>query len=62
MSLSIQFQMNKKERVIREFEMDFKKSFCWHSYLKIRDIISPYINMYVMFVILLVWSANRNGF
>ena len=34
MSLSIQFQMNKKERVICEFEMDFKKSFCWRSYLK----------------------------
>jgi len=29
---------------------------------KIRDIISAYVNMYVMFVILLVWSANWNGF
>ena len=25
---SFQFQINKKESVIREFEMDFKKSFC----------------------------------
>ena len=26
--LSFQFQMNKKEKVIYEFEMDFKKSCC----------------------------------
>ena len=26
--LSFQFQTNKKEKVIYEFEMDFKKSFC----------------------------------
>ena len=29
--MSFQFQMNKKERVINEFEVDFKKSFSWHS-------------------------------
>ena len=29
--MSSQFQMNKKERVICEFEVDFKKSFCWRS-------------------------------
>ena len=29
--LSFQFQMNKKEKVIYEFEIDFKKSFCWRS-------------------------------
>ena len=31
--MSSQFQMNKKERVICEFEVDFKKSFCWRSNL-----------------------------
>ena len=29
--LPFQFQMNKKETVICEFEMDFKKSVCWRS-------------------------------
>ena len=29
--MSFQFQMNKKERVICEFEVDLKKSFSWHS-------------------------------
>ena len=30
---SFQFQISKKERVISEFEMDFKKSFRWRSNL-----------------------------
>ena len=36
----VQFQMNKKERVICEFEVDFKKSFCWRSNLSNDNIIS----------------------
>ena len=32
--------MNKKERVIGEFEMDLKKSFCWRSKLSNDEIIS----------------------
>ena len=31
--LSFQPQMNKKERAICKFEMNFKKSFCWRSNL-----------------------------
>ena len=31
--------MNKKESVMCEFEMDFKKSFCWGFYLSDDDII-----------------------
>ena len=38
--LSFQFQMNKKESVIWEFEMDFKKSFCCSFNLSNDDIIS----------------------
>ena len=34
--------MNKKERAICEFEMDFKKSFCWRSNLSNYNIISTY--------------------
>ena len=30
--------MNKKERVISEFEMGLKKSFCWRSKLSNREI------------------------
>ena len=41
MSLLFQFQMNtEKEKVIYEFEVDFKKSFIWHSNLSNNDIIS----------------------
>ena len=40
--LSFQFQMNKKERVICEFEVDFKKSFCWRSNLSNNILISAY--------------------
>ena len=40
--LSFQFQMNKKERVICEFQMGFKKSFCWRSSLRNDNIISAY--------------------
>ena len=39
---SFQFQMNKKERVICEFEVDFKKSFCWRSNLSNNILISAY--------------------
>ena len=35
-----QFQMNNRERLICEFELKFKKSFCWHSNLSNDDIIS----------------------
>ena len=38
--LSFQFQMNKKEKVICEFEMNFKKSFCLRSKLNEDDKIS----------------------
>ena len=31
--MSFQFQMNKKGSLIYEFEVNFKKSFIWHSYL-----------------------------
>ena len=37
-----QFQMSKKEREICEFEMDCKKSLCWHSNLSNDNIISAY--------------------
>ena len=36
-SLSFQFQMIQKERVICEIEMDFKKSFCLSSSLKMMN-------------------------
>ena len=41
--LSFQSQMNKKEREICEFEVDFNKSFCWHSNLSNDNIISAYV-------------------
>jgi len=37
--MSFQFQMNKKERLIYEFEVNFKKSFICHSNLDL-DIFS----------------------
>ena len=40
MCSSFQFQMNKKESVMCEFEMDFKKSFCCGFNLSNDDIIS----------------------
>ena len=40
--MSFPFQMNKEARVICEFEMDFKKSFCWHSNISNDNIISAY--------------------
>ena len=43
---SFQFQISKKERVISEFEMDFKKSFRWRSYLENDNIISVYVKIY----------------
>ena len=36
----ILMQMNKKEKVISEFEMDLKKSFCWRYKLSNDEIIS----------------------
>ena len=39
--LSFQFQMNMKERVVRKFEMDFKKYFCPN--LSNDEIISAYM-------------------
>ena len=44
--LSFEFKMSKKERLIGEFEMNFKKSiFQWPSTLIIKDaIISAYVN------------------
>ena len=43
MQLSFQFQMNEKEKVICEFEMNFKKSFCLRSFLNEDDKISSEI-------------------
>ena len=40
MCSSFQFLMSNKESLIGEFEMDFKKSFCWRSNLSTGDIIS----------------------
>ena len=37
----VSFQMTKNEREICEFEMDFKKSFCWRSNLSNENIILP---------------------
>ena len=46
---SFQFEMNKKESVISEFEMDFKKSLCYSFNLSNDDIISVLIlNKHVM--------------
>ena len=42
MYLSFQFQMNKKESVIRELEMDFKKSFCCNDNV---IYVLSYVNM-----------------
>ena len=43
--LSFEFKMSKKERLIGEFEMNFKKSiFQWRSTLIKDDIISAYVN------------------
>ena len=39
--LSFQFQMNQKERVMSEFEMVFKKSFCLSSSLKVMTVFTP---------------------
>ena len=41
-NLLFQFQMSDKERKICDFEIDFKKSFCWRSYPSNDDIISAY--------------------
>ena len=49
MRSSFQFQMNKKESVICEFEIGFKKSFCWHSNRSNIDTIFVHVNMYVGF-------------
>ena len=38
--LLFQFQMNKKERVIWELKIDFKKSFYWRSNLSNLDTIT----------------------
>ena len=38
---SFQFQMNQKERVMSEFEMVFKKSFCLSSSLKVMTVFTP---------------------
>ena len=37
--MPFQFKMNKKERAIWEFEMDFKKSFYWRSSLSNGNMI-----------------------
>ena len=66
---SFQFQISKKERVISEFEIDFKKSFRWVSNLGKDDIISVYLKIYVTFcgkphVWKLVWildARSENG-
>ena len=49
MRSSFQFQMNKKESAICEFEIGFKKSFCWRSNLSNIDTIFVHVNMYVGF-------------
>ena len=41
--------MNKKESVICEFEIGFKKSFCWRSNLSNIDTMFVHVNMYVGF-------------
>ena len=40
LKLSFQLQISKKEREIREFEMDLKNFFCLRSNLRDDDIIS----------------------
>ena len=48
--MSFQFQLNKKERVMCNFKMDFKSSFCWHSTdLSNDDIISAYARQKLVF-------------
>ena len=49
MRSSFQFQMNKKESAICEFEIGFKKSFCWRPNLSNIDTIFVHVNMYVGF-------------
>lgn len=49
MRSSFQFQMNKEESVICDFEIGFKKSFCWRSNLSNIDTIFVHVNMYVGF-------------
>ena len=67
--LSIDFKWIRNKPIICDFEMNFKKSFCWRSNLS-NDIISVFVNMYVTFCdILQVWkrvwtleARAENGF
>ena len=40
--------MNKEAKVIYEFEMDFKKSFCWRSNISNDNIISAWKRVWIL--------------
>ena len=62
MCSSFQFHMNKKESVIYEFEMDFKKSFCCCFNLSSDDIISVLSKNVMLRFVTTSMSENGYGF
>ena len=62
MCSSFQFHMNKKESVIYEFEMDFKKSFCCFFNLCSDDIISVLSKNVMLRFVTTSMSENGYGF
>ena len=62
MSLSFQFQMNKKESVICEFEMNFKKPFCCGFNLSNDDIIFVLCKHVMLRFVTTSRSENGYGF
>ena len=62
MCSSFQFQMNKKESVMCEFEMDFKKSFCCGFNLSNDDIISVLCKHVMLRFLTTSRSENEYGF
>ena len=59
---SFQFQMNKKESVIREFEMNFKKSFCFGFNLRYGDIISVLCKHVMLRFVTAARFRSENGY
>ena len=62
MCSSFQFHMNKKESVIYEFEMDFKKSFCCCFNFSSDDIISVLSKNVMLRFVTTSMSENGYGF
>ena len=58
---SFQFEMNKKESVICEFEMDFKKSLCYGFNLSNDDTISVLVLYKHVMLRFVTTSSCENG-